>query len=90
MAFALIKYAFAYASSSGRSRSPSRSGVLIALIDGTDFALPLSLLSPSSYAALIAALIAFTVSTSLFGMISETEYFGLEPLIDFGSKCYNN
>lgn len=51
----------------------------------TLFALPLSLDSPSSYAAWIAALIFSTVAVSDFGMMRETLYLGAPPLIDLGS-----
>ena len=47
--------------------------------------LPLSLDSPSSYAAWIAALIFSTVAVSDFGMMRETLYLGAPPLIDLGS-----
>ena len=65
------------ASSSGLSISPSRRGFLMAVSGGTLLPLPLSLLCPSSYAALIAALIFSIVLTSVLGMIRLTEYFGV-------------
>jgi len=48
--------------------------------------LPFSLASPSRYAASIAALILATVRVSDFGMMSDTENFGVPPLMDFASQ----
>ena len=58
----------------------------VSLGAGTDLPLPLSLDSPSSYAAWMAALIFSMVALSDFGMMRETLYFGAPPLIDFGSQ----
>ena len=55
---------------------------------GTDLPFPFSLLSPSSYAALMAALIFSTVLTSLLGMMRLTEYFGLPPLMLLGFHTF--
>ena len=82
MLVALTNMALAYASSSGRSMSPSRRG---------SFRLggilpPHFLLFPASLAASIAFSILARVFLSLFGTMQETEYFSSLPLMLLGSQ----
>lgn len=65
-------------------------GIIIDLLSKSSMdiisCLPLSFASPSRYAASIADSIFATVFVSDFGIIRLTLYFGVPPLMDFGSQ----
>src|SRR5699024_10099251 len=83
--FAFTKKLSAYASSSERSISPSRSGNFNDCLFGI---FPPNFPRPSSIAASTTVSIATNVFLSLFVIITLTLYFSFPPFIDFGSHMF--